>query len=205
MIGDDSTEFAKYIKVKKSKIHGRGLFTSVDIPAGEKVIEYIGERISKAESERRSDAQLEKAKKSNTGAVYIFTLNKKTDVDGNVPYNRARLINHSCDPNCESDIIRGRIYILSRKFIPAGTELTYDYGFNIDDYTAHPCHCGAANCIGFIVSKDKWGSLKRKLAKKAVKKTKKAKAKKKTPARKKKAATKKSARKKATSKKKAKK
>ncbi|RMD58040.1 SET domain-containing protein-lysine N-methyltransferase [Candidatus Woesearchaeota archaeon] len=155
-----------YIKVKRSRIHGTGVFAKKDIPKGTKIIEYVGEKITKAESSRRSDAQIESAKKTNDGAVYIFELNKRYDIDGNVPWNTAKYINHSCNPNCEVEIIRGHIWIISTRDIKKGEELSYNYGFDLEDYEDHPCRCGAENCVGYIAAEDQWPKLKRKLARK---------------------------------------
>ena len=102
-------------KVKKSKVHGHGVFAKTKIPKSKKIIEYIGEKISKKEGDKRSNARLTKYLGSEeTGSVYIFELNKKYDIDGSPLYNKARYINHSCDPNCEVDISNGKIWISSR-------------------------------------------------------------------------------------------
>ena len=143
-----------YIRVSSSGIHASGIFAACDIKKGTKIIEYIGEKVTKAESDKRADAVLEAAKKDpSKGGVYIFILNKRYDIDGNVPYNTARLINHSCEPNCESLNDRGHIWVLAKRDVKAGEELTYDYGYDLDDFKEHPCRCGAKDCIGFIVAK----------------------------------------------------
>lgn len=150
-----------YWIVRRSSIHHRGLFARTDIPKDSPIIEYVGEKITKAESERRGQALLDKSKKSGGAAVYIFTLNKRYDLDGGRAGNPARLINHSCDPNCEAYIIRGRIWIYSKKDIQAGDELTYNYGFDLDTWEDHPCRCGTARCIGHIVDEQHWPALRR--------------------------------------------
>ncbi len=98
-----------------------------------------------------------------TGSVYIFELNSRYDIDGSPLFNKARYINHSCNPNCEVDIIRGKIWIKSIKKIFKGEELSYDYGyeFDRDDFKDHICNCGSKNCIGYIISKDDWPKYKR--------------------------------------------
>lgn len=160
-----------YIYLKKSKIHSQGVFARKDIPEGERVIEYVGEKITKAVSHKRADGPLNRHKKNkNHGAVYLFELNKRYDIDGDVPYNTARFINHSCDPNCETDIIRGKIYIISIRDIKKGEEITYNYGYGWDDFEDHPCHCGAKNCVEYILADNLWWRLRRRL--KAKKKTK---------------------------------
>jgi len=91
-------------------------------------------------------------------------LDDEWDIDGNVPWNTARLINHSCDPNCEAWIIGRRVYIYSLREIKKGEELTFDYGFDIECYEDHPCRCGSSNCIGFIVIQEQWPELRKRLA-----------------------------------------
>ena len=154
-------------EVRGSAIHGRGVYATQDIPAGTKIIEYVGELIDKEESERRAWAQHAKSQESGDAAVYIFTLTSKLDIDGNVPWNTARLINHSCEPNCEAWIEGKRIFIHSLTAIKAGEELTFDYAFDVDCYEDHPCLCGRKSCVGFIVSREQWPELKKKLAAKA--------------------------------------
>ncbi len=150
--------------VRQSKIHGRGVFARRDIPCDTRVIEYVGDKITKAESERRADAVLQRSKNKGTGAVYIFQLNKRHDIDGNVAWNPARYINHACETNCESDIIRGHIWIVATKDIKKGEELFYDYGFNLDNWEDHPCCCSSSECIGYIVEKSLRKRLKKKIA-----------------------------------------
>jgi SET domain-containing protein len=166
---------SKYIEVRESEIHGTGVFARTQVPKGKKVIEYIGEKITKKESERRSITLIEKNQGSETdGAVYIFEVNKRHDIDGNIPENTARFINHSCDPNCEPDVIRNRVWLISTRKIKKGEELSYNYGFDLEDYAEHKCKCGAKKCVGYITDEDNWPKLKKLIAKKR-KKAKKAK------------------------------
>ena len=161
-------------KVKKSKVHGYGVFASKEIEKNKKIIEYIGEKITKKEGDKRSAERIKKyLNKKNEGSVYIFELNKKYDIDGNTKYNKAKFINHSCNPNCEVDIVKNRIWISSIKKIKKGDELSYDYGyeFDKDDYMDHICRCGSNNCIGYIISSDDWAIYK-KFVKKNTKKIK---------------------------------
>ena len=161
-------------KVKNSKIHGHGVFVTKNIKKNTKIIQYIGEKVSKAEGDRRSDLRIKKYLDSRkTGSVYIFELNKKFDIDGSPNYNKARYINHSCDPNCEVDIIDDKIWISSIKKINKGEELTYDYGYSFDkeDYKDHICKCGSQYCIGYIISSDDWDKYL-KFIKKIIKKRK---------------------------------
>ena len=155
---------SEYCEVRGSVIHGRGVYATQFIPKETPIIEYVGELIDKEESERRAHAQHAKSLKSGDAAVYIFTLSKNYDIDGNVPWNTARLINHSCEPNCEAWIEGRRIYIHSTRDIAEGEELTYDYGFDVDCFEEHPCRCGAKECVGYIVSRSQWPELKQRLA-----------------------------------------
>lgn len=151
--------------IKDSIVHGRGLYAARDIRKGERALEYVGEKISKAESERRAAIILERSRITGQGAVYIFTLNKTHDIDGSVDWNDARLVNHSCDPNCEAQIIRGRIWYIALRPIPEGTELSVNYGFDFENWEDHPCRCGMHNCVGFIVAEEHWPKLKRTIRK----------------------------------------
>jgi SET domain-containing protein len=151
----------KYWIVRGSAIHNRGLFARCDIPNDTPIIEYVGEKITKKESTRRGLELEEQARKTGGAAVYIFTLNQKYDIDGGHAGNPARLINHSCEGNCEAYIIRGRIWIYSTREIKKGEELTYNYGFDLDTWKDHPCRCGQPNCVGYIVDKQHWTKLRR--------------------------------------------
>ena len=138
------------------------MFAEGAIKSGNHIVEYVGEKITKAQSEKIAGAQLKKAKKNREeGQVYIFTLNKKYDINGDFPYNKARLMNHSCNPNCDTDIVDDKIWIRSFKDIKKGEELTYDYGFSFhkEDFRDHVCKCGSKNCVGFIVTESDWGKL----------------------------------------------
>ena len=70
------------------------------------------------------------------------------DIDGNVKYNTARFINHSCDPNCETDVIRGHIWVIALRDIKKGEELAYNYNYEYEDYEDHKCRCGSNRCVG---------------------------------------------------------
>ncbi len=157
------------IIVKKSKTHGKGVFSTSIIPKNTRVIEYIGEKISKKEGDSRSEKRIKRYLNSNkTGSVYIFELNSRYDIDGSTLRNKARYINHSCNPNCEVEIINNRIWIKSIKKINIGDELSYDYGyeFDKDDYKDHICKCGHKKCIGYIISSDDWPKYKRFISRK---------------------------------------
>jgi SET domain-containing protein len=134
--------FHPLIAFKPSRIHGIGGFARVDIRRGKRLIEYVGPRISKA------DSQVELQKQN----AYIFILDETTDIDGSVAWNLARFLNHSCKPNCEAGLVRDRIWLYALRNIRAGEELTYNYSYDIEDYADRPCHCGAPNCVGYMVA-----------------------------------------------------
>ncbi len=145
----------------KSKTHGYGLYATTNIKINTKIIEYVGDKITKKEGNRRADRQaLIGSRNRNKGMVYVFELNTRYDIDGSVAYNHARFINHSCNPNCEVEIINNKIWILSIKNIKKGEELSYDYGYSYDsDYKSYPCKCKSNNCVGFILKKEDWGKI----------------------------------------------
>ena len=135
----------KLYKIKKSKIDKNGLYANRDIKKGTKIIEYKGKIISVKQSE--TDPKFD-----NGRAIYLFNLNKKYDLDGDFKFNTARLINHSCNPNCEVFGTGLKVFVYAMKNIKKGDELSYDYGFSYDcDYKQFPCKCRSKNCIGFIV------------------------------------------------------
>ncbi len=151
-------------KIKNSQVHGKGIYATQNIRKNTKIIQYVGEKILRREGNKRSEKRIKKYLGSKkTGSVYIFELNQKYDIDGSFLYNKARYINHSCDPNCEVDIIKNEIWITSIKSIKKGDELSYDYGyaFDKDDYKDHVCKCGSTNCIGYIISSDHWTKYKK--------------------------------------------
>jgi len=135
----------KLYKVKKSNIDKRGLYALKNIKPGEKVIEYVGKLITKKETK-------ENPKFDNSKAIYLFNLNNRYDLDGDFTYNTARLINHSCNPNCEVESKGLKLWISSIRDIKKNEELSYDYGFGFDEnYKEFPCKCGSNNCCGYIV------------------------------------------------------
>jgi len=140
--------------LRRSGLHGVGVFARDFIPQGERVLEYIGERITKAEAARREERRQARAAAGATDAcVYIFELNRTFDLDGDVPGNPARRINHSCAPNCEAQSDGRRVWIVAARDIAPDEEITFDYGFRLSDARRHPCRCGAPECAGFIVAK----------------------------------------------------
>jgi SET domain-containing protein len=148
----------EWLELRASSIHGLGAFARTDIPKGTRVIEYTGEKISNAEADRRYDE-----KRMRRHYTLLFVLNDRECVDAAWNGNAARYINHSCAPNCEAEIERGRIWIEAIQRIPAGAELFYDYAYEDEsdytekDYRFHACTCGAPNCRGTIVdTRKKW-------------------------------------------------
>ena len=136
----------KLYNIKKSNIDKRGLYASKNIKAGEKIIEYVGKLISKKETESNP-------KFDNERDIYLFNLNEKWDLDGDYHWNTARLINHSCNPNCEVEGKGLKLWISAIKDIKKGEELSYDYGFSYskEDLDNFVCKCGSKNCCGYIV------------------------------------------------------
>jgi Proteins containing SET domain len=152
------TELVSY---RTSKIHGTGGFARVHIAAGTTVAEYVGEKITKEESLRRCEADNH----------YIFDWDEQFDLDGNVEWNLARFINHSCSPNCEAQWDGDHIWIVAIRDIEPGEELTFNYGYDLEDYKDHPCRCGSPKCVGYIVAEELQEELARKLAAEAVEQT----------------------------------
>ncbi len=144
MAASDSPENTGLCEFRDSPIHGTGAFARCLIEPGTRVIEYRGELVSKAESLRRCEA----------GNTFLFYFDEHQDLDGSVAWNPARFLNHSCDPNCEARKEGAQIWIVAVRAIRAGEEVTFDYGYDLEDYRDYPCHCGAANCRGYMVSEE---------------------------------------------------
>jgi SET domain-containing protein len=171
------------LEVRNSKVHGSGVFATRRIEKGERLIEYLGDRVSHDEADRRYEV-----KDENDSHTFLFIVDSKTVIDAGVDGNEARFFNHSCDPNCESVVEKKRVFIESIRAIEPGEEMTYDYQLykeegdpqNVDEIFA--CRCGAKNCRGTML----WPAepKKKKKKKKVV-----AKSKKKTVAKKKKGVT----------------
>lgn len=151
--------------IRKSKIQGKGAYATRPIKKGERIIEYVGERISWEESDRRYDDA--KVKRHHT---FLFAVNKKIVIDAAVDGNEARFINHSCDPNCEAVGVGQRIFIESIRPIKEGDELVYDYSYarekdtTEEDEKLYICRCGSAKCRGTILVPPKKRKRKKKIA-----------------------------------------
>lgn len=141
--------------VRQSKIHGRGVFAARAIPAGTRIIEYAGTRISAKEADRRHPTNPD-----DPFHTFFFSLSSGKVIDGDENGNDARWINHSCDANCESLEGKGgkRVYIIAKRDIRRGEELNYDYGLVIDEKMTkklkaqYECRCGAAACRGTMLA-----------------------------------------------------
>ena len=146
----------KYFELRQSAIQGRGGFAIRAIPKGTRIIEYIGERISHDEADKRYDD-------GGMGRhhTFLFSIDTKTVIDAAVDGNEARFINHSCAPNCEAIDERKRIYIEAIRDIAKGEELTYDYAYERDGTEdeewerLYMCKCGAPTCRGTILAPQK--------------------------------------------------
>jgi len=142
-------QWKRRTQVGRSGIQGLGLFATENIEASEMCIEYVGEVVGNAVADKR-----EKDYDQRGIGCYMFRLDPRRIVDATFTGNSARFINHSCDPNCSCRIIsidgELKIIIFAKYRIPAGTELTYDYMMAFEEDTKLPCHCGAANCRGYM-------------------------------------------------------
>ena len=143
----------KRIQVRRSGVHGKGVFALQDIAEGETLIEYVGEVISWDEAQERHPHD-----PNDPNHTFYFHVNEDRVIDALFGGNSSRWINHSCNPNCEADEDNDRIFIKAIRNIVAGEELNYDYGLIIDEpYTKklkaeYPCWCGAKNCRGTLLS-----------------------------------------------------
>lgn len=147
------------IVVRPSRIHSVGVFTTTSIRKGKRVVEYKGPRLT-----------ADQADEMYNGAprTYLYGIGDgKVVIDG---IGIGAYLNHSCDPNCEVDEIKDRVWIMTIRDIAAGEELLWDYNLYDDDDPA-PCHCGSPKCRGTMYSRDWMAKLRRRAArKKAAKK-----------------------------------
>jgi len=147
------------IQVRRSKIHGTGVFAKKALKKGEFIIEYGGLLRTHEEVDGAYDGEDE------TGHTFLFTLNEDFVIDGNLNANDARWINHSCDPNCESshvedasgDPAKDRIIIEALRDIQLGEELSYNYGIRLAERHTPTlkrlwrCLCGSPKCTGTML------------------------------------------------------
>lgn len=140
--------------VRPSPIHSVGVYTSTPIRKGARLVEYDGERITPEEADRRYDG---------VSRTYLYGLDDgKTVIDG---HGLGAYLNHSCEPNCEVDEIKGRVWIFALRNIAPGEELVWDYNLYDDDDPA-PCHCGSRKCRGTMYSPEWIAKLRRREARK---------------------------------------
>ena len=140
------------VEVRGSPLHGLGVFATARIARGTRILEYLGERVSHAEADRRYDH-----KEPRDAHTFLFIVDARTVIDAGVDGNEARFVNHSCEPNCESVIEAGRVFIDAIRDIEPGEELTYDYQIqreaddppDIDEVFA--CRCGSERCRGTML------------------------------------------------------
>jgi hypothetical protein len=140
------------VEIRDSQVHGLGAFALRRIPKGTRIIEYLGERVSHDEADRRYES-----KDAGDNHTFLFIVDNKTVIDAGVDGNEARFFNHSCDPNCESVVENRRVFIEAIRAIEPGQEMTYDYQIqrerddpeNIDEIFA--CRCGVAKCRGTML------------------------------------------------------
>jgi SET domain-containing protein len=141
------------IQVRRSGVHGRGVYALQALSKGETLVEYIGEVISWKEALRRHPSNPD-----DPNHTFFFHLDDKHVIDAGVGGNAARWINHACKPNCEADEDDGRVFIKALRKIEPGEELFYDYGLTIDErYTPklkreYACRCGARQCRGTMLA-----------------------------------------------------
>ncbi len=129
------------LRAAQSKIHRWGVYADQRIPANRKVMEYRGEKIGPREAKRRGLTP------------YLFVLDDHWTLDGGVGGSGAELVNHSCQPNLVSRIMKGHIIYMSLRGIRKGEELTVDYNYDDTDETMQ-CRCGQENCRGVINRKE---------------------------------------------------
>ena len=141
------------IQVKKSGVHGKGVFAASDIKKGETLIEYVGEIISAQEAEDRHPHDPQ-----DSNHTFYFQVDDDKVIDALHGGNSAKWINHCCTPNCKPEIIDGRVFIKAKKDIPVGTEINYDYGLIIEEritkklISEYPCWCGSPKCRGTLLA-----------------------------------------------------
>jgi SET domain-containing protein len=143
----------EWFELRSSHIQGVGAFALRPIPKGTRIIEYTGERITHEEANARyDDAAMERHH------TFLFSVDEQTVIDATRVGNDARYINHSCDPNCESVIEEGRVFIDAIRDISPGEELFFDYAYERDgeeepeDEKHYACHCGAPTCRKTILA-----------------------------------------------------
>jgi len=147
-----SSSPSRRIQVRRSGVHGRGVFAVAPIAAGERIVEYRGERISDDEAAERHPADPQEP-----NHTFYFSLEGGGVIDARFGGNSARWINHSCAPNCEANEIAGRVFIHALRSLEPGEELFYDYRLTLDERLTpklkrqYRCLCGAPSCRGTML------------------------------------------------------
>jgi uncharacterized protein len=142
-------------EIRPSPMQGLGAFATEPIPAGTRLIEYAGQRITMAEAEARYPDD------ANRHHTFLFAIDDDVVIDAAFDGNEARYINHSCDPNCDAVVADGRIWIETIRDVRPGEELAYDYEYELEERHTpaakkrYPCHCGAVSCRGTILIRKK--------------------------------------------------
>jgi uncharacterized protein len=141
------------IVVRKSRIQGRGVFATRDIAEGERIVEYVGARMTHDEADQLCPDD----EATGRHHTFLFAVDDRMCIDGSRDGNDARFINHSCDPNCDVVIARQRVFVHALRDIEEGEELLYDYWYMTDEsYTMddlrriYPCKCGSDACRGTL-------------------------------------------------------
>ena len=147
-----------YLEARSSEIEGTGCFARQRIPAGTRIIEYLGQRIPPSVVEERSMVEVDDfGELIDEPRVYMFQVDRRTTIDGAVNGNDARFINHSCAPNCKSTIEDRRVFVDTLRNIEQGEELTFDYKLDVGTVSVagqqlFACHCRAPNCRGTMLA-----------------------------------------------------
>ena len=167
-------ESSPLIEARNSAIHGTGVYAVAPIKKGTRILEYIGERISHAEADRRYER-----KGADDGHTFLFIASNRTVIDATGGGNDARYINHSCNPNCETVIEQSRVFVECIRNIKPGEELGYDYQLTWDstdepeDLALYACRCGFKKCRGTMLDREPMDKKKADERKKQQKKRKK--------------------------------
>jgi SET domain-containing protein len=149
--------------VKRSRIHGRGVYAARRIRSGTRIIEYIGDRITHDEADTRYEI-----KADDDGHTFLFVVDDELCIDAGIGGNAARFINHKCDANCETIIEGRRVFIEAIRTIQPGEELGYDYQLtwestdDPEELKLYACRCGAANCRGTMLDREAVDARKKK-------------------------------------------
>ena len=132
-----------HLEIKPSAIHRFGVYAGERIPANRKVIEYTGQRISNRAANQKDWGKY----------TYLFGLDRYWSLDGSIGGSGAEIINHCCEPNLITRVMKGHIIYMSMRDIKAGEELTIQYNFE-KDVDHSPCKCGAKTCKGTMIRQD---------------------------------------------------